>query len=55
MPSLIVAVQVSASLENFDPQIKSTGRWMDTPFFSAASINSLMILAPSSSYNDEPI
>ena len=44
-----------ASLSNLSAVTKSFGRWILIPFFSAFSISSPTIVAPSSSKREEPI
>mmetsp|Transcript_31371 Transcript_31371/g.56379 ORF Transcript_31371/g.56379 Transcript_31371/m.56379 type:complete len:262 (-) Transcript_31371:239-1024(-) len=55
MPVSNVAIPTSPFSPNSEEVTKSTGRMTSTPFSAAFLIKSGTILAPSSSYKDEPI
>mmetsp|Transcript_50371 Transcript_50371/g.104887 ORF Transcript_50371/g.104887 Transcript_50371/m.104887 type:complete len:225 (-) Transcript_50371:773-1447(-) len=56
MPSSLVTPSlISPSSPNLEEQVKSTGRMISTPSFSALARISGTILAPSSSYREVPI
>merc|ERR1712151_1195741 len=55
IPSALVLLLISPSSPNLELMTKSTGKMISTPLVLAFSIMSGTILAPSSSYKDEPM